>query len=154
MSIVLQPCPFCGHKLDASDSDVLHPSGGWVDDPNGYRHYVTSSDPRKQGSCYKINCVEHYGGCGANLTGDSIDEVVNAWNKRVHNQTVVVSGSVWGWAIVDKDGIEHRVRARMRDYFGAILESEPFDGLDIAKMNVEFPGRAPYRIITLYTDSK
>lgn len=61
---------------------------------------------------------------------------------------------VWGWAIVDKDGIEHKVRARLRDHFGAILESECFTESDLARLDVEFAGCAPHRIIKLYTDSK
>lgn len=80
--IKLKACPFCGNRWAAADPDVMHPSGGWFDDSDGRRHYVPSSDSRKQGSCYEIHCVRHYGGCGASLSGDSIKEVCDLWNTR------------------------------------------------------------------------
>lgn len=78
----LLPCPFCGRQGDHSDPDTMHPSGGWVDEPDGFRHYVTTWDPRKQGSCFEVNCVQHYGGCGASISGDSEEEAIAAWNRR------------------------------------------------------------------------
>lgn len=78
------PCPFCGSKINAEDPDTLYPSGtGWEDAGEGYRHYVSSYNVPKEQWCYKIVCQEHYGGCGAEIHGDSVDEVKEKWNKRV-----------------------------------------------------------------------
>ena len=79
-----KPCPFCGKQLDANDSDTLYPSGiAWKESGLGYRHYVSIYDvPTKEQWCYKIVCQEHHGGCGAKMTGDSIEETLEKWNKR------------------------------------------------------------------------
>ena len=86
----LKDCPFCGFHADFADEDVLHISGAWIEEPesDGYkfRHYTHSGDPRKTGYCYVINCVQHYGGCGASISGDSIEEVVAKWNRRVEGK--------------------------------------------------------------------
>lgn len=75
-------CPFCGMKCNL-DIDTLYPSGtGWVDAGEGYRHYVSRSDVPREQWCYKIICNESYGGCGAEMHGDSVEEVINKWNKR------------------------------------------------------------------------
>lgn len=81
-----KPCPFCGAKINADDIDTLYPSGiGWIDADEGYRHYVSIHEqplPKDQW-CYKIICQEHYGGCGAEIHGDSKEEAVEKWNRRV-----------------------------------------------------------------------
>ena len=79
----MKPCPFCGSKIDAEDLDTLYPSGtGWKDARDGYRHYVSDYDVPKEYWCYTIVCQEHYGGCGAEVHGDSIPEVKEKWNRR------------------------------------------------------------------------
>jgi hypothetical protein len=79
-----KPCPFCGKKIDINDEDTLYPSGtGWKDSGEGYRHYVSIYDVPKEQWCYKIVCQEHYGGCGAEIHGDSVDETIEKWNRRV-----------------------------------------------------------------------
>lgn len=79
-----KPCPFCGMKNNL-DIDTLYPSGiGWKED-NDIRHYVSIHQeelPREQW-CYKVICNESYGGCGAEIHGDSAEEAINKWNKRV-----------------------------------------------------------------------
>jgi hypothetical protein len=85
-----KPCPFCGLQIDPNDIDTLYPSGiGWKEDiwdgeGNVFRHYVSIHKeelPREQW-CYKIVCNEHYGGCGAQMSGDSKEETLQKWNKR------------------------------------------------------------------------
>lgn len=84
----IKPCPFCGHTpLD--EMDFLHPIGtGWRDDPIGdndtmMRHYMRMNDPRGvHGQVWEMNCLEHEGGCGASMHGDSREEVVAKWNRR------------------------------------------------------------------------
>lgn len=78
-----KPCPFCGMDINANDHDTLYPSGtGWKDTGEGYRHYVSAYDVPKEQWCYKIICNESYGGCGAELHGDSVGEVLEKWNRR------------------------------------------------------------------------
>lgn len=90
----LLPCPFCGSELDSEDSDTLHQSGIlWQDHPAGFRHYFSRNDGEfswnHQGKCYVVNCCLHYGGCGANISGDSKEEAIVKWNTRkgAHNAT-------------------------------------------------------------------
>lgn len=84
----LKPCPFCGMQSDTDWEDTLYPSGsGWREVQFGerkIRHYMGRKDYHKwQGTCYEINCAVTYGGCGANVSADSIPEVINKWNRRV-----------------------------------------------------------------------
>ena len=80
----MKPCPFCGTKIDSNDPDTLYPSGtGWEDDEGGYRSYHSVYDVPKTQRCYKIVCQEHYGGCGTEVHGDSVREVIEKWNTRV-----------------------------------------------------------------------
>ena len=80
-------CPFCGRKVNSEDIDTLYPSGtGWidhVDEEYEYRSYVSAYDVPKEQWCYKIICNESYGGCGAEIHGDSAEEAIEKWNKRV-----------------------------------------------------------------------
>lgn len=84
-----QPCPFCGMKNNL-DIDTLYPSGiGWKEDDFGdgtlFRHYVSVHEeelPRERW-CYKVICNENYGGCGAQVHGDSSEEAIEKWNRRV-----------------------------------------------------------------------
>lgn len=82
--MIAKDCPFCGMKNNL-DIDTLYPSGiGWKDSGHGYRYYVSIHEeqlPREQW-CYKVVCNESYGGCGAEIHGDSIDEVIDKWNTR------------------------------------------------------------------------
>lgn len=79
-----KPCPFCGYKVNSNDIDTLYPSGtGWKESDEGYRHYVRATEVPKEQWCYKIICNESYGGCGVEMHGDSPEETINKWNKRV-----------------------------------------------------------------------
>lgn len=78
-----KPCPFCGKKIDPTDIDTLYPSGtGWETGEGGYRHYVSAREVPKEQWCYKVVCQEHYGGCGAEVHGDSKEEALEKWNRR------------------------------------------------------------------------
>ena len=85
----LSDCPFCGNELDCEDSDTLHKSTtAWREDPYGppgqtLRHYVRYNDPRGiHGRCYEVHCNTIYGGCGAQISGDSLEETILKWNTR------------------------------------------------------------------------
>lgn len=78
-----KPCPFCGFKVDPEDLDTLYPSGAWRDEPGLGRVYLKGTNPTADGKVYKLSCNTIYGGCGAEMHGDSIDEVLTKWNTRV-----------------------------------------------------------------------
>lgn len=82
--IELKPCPFCGHEFDPNDlDDTLYPAGmGWIDHPDGIREYKFHASVPPEQWCWQINCQTHQSGCGANITGDSKQEVIDAWNRR------------------------------------------------------------------------
>jgi hypothetical protein len=41
------------------------------------------NDPRGvHGQVWELGCLEHEGGCGATMTGDSREEVLAKWNRR------------------------------------------------------------------------
>lgn len=83
MTNLLKPCPFCGLQSHQDWEDTLYPSGiGWRVD-EGVQHYLgRDSYARWQGKCYEINCATPYGGCGANISADSKEEVIEKWNRR------------------------------------------------------------------------
>ena len=92
MTTQLKPCPFCGLQSHEDWDDTIYPAGiGWRDEkkdaPDGtppIRLYLRREQYyRWQGTCYKINCAETYGGCGASLVGDSKEEAIDKWNRRV-----------------------------------------------------------------------
>lgn len=81
---MLKHCPFCGMEADAEDEDTIYPNGsGWIDAPEGFRHYVRRTEVPQEQWCYSVHCVQHYGGCGAEISGDSIEEAINKWNRRI-----------------------------------------------------------------------
>lgn len=80
----LLACPFCGNHLDANDPDTVHPSGtGWKEEEDGFRHYVNFREVPREQWCYYVICPAHYGGCDAEVCGDSEDEAIAKWNTRV-----------------------------------------------------------------------
>lgn len=77
------PCPFCGRKSDPADEDTMHPSGSVWKDRGEFRTYHHRSELSDyDGQVWELNCVEHYGGCGANMLGDSPKDVLDKWNRR------------------------------------------------------------------------
>lgn len=94
MTNPISPCPFCGHT-GYDIRDFLHPTAqGWRDDPFGeegkpFRHYMRYNDPRVcHGQVWEMGCLEHEGGCGATMTGDSREEVIAKWNRRPERKLV------------------------------------------------------------------
>lgn len=89
----LKPCPFCGMQSHQDWADTLHPSGiGWredvgiIDGETPFRHYLGPDQrDRWQGACQVINCEVSYGGCGARISGDSEEEVIDKWNRRCND---------------------------------------------------------------------
>ena len=87
----LTACPFCGMVSDTDWDDTLYPTGSfWADHPDGFRHYFSralyrgdeSKMPEPEGKVFQIVCSENYGGCGAEIHGDSIEEVIQKWERR------------------------------------------------------------------------
>lgn len=81
----MKPCPFCGMKIDPDDPDLVYPSGtGWKEEPEiGFRSYHRACDVPEEQWCYKVVCQTHYGGCGCTMSGDSKEEAIENWNRRV-----------------------------------------------------------------------
>jgi hypothetical protein len=78
----IENCPFCGAVLDIDDEDTIYPSGiFWRDSEHGRIYYERSSMYHgRENECYQIKC-----GCGAEMHGDSKNETIENWNKRVKN---------------------------------------------------------------------
>lgn len=60
-------------------------------------------------------------------------------------------GESWGWAIEDKHGVAQAIRPARKEFFRCVQSSEPFTAEDVSKMDREWAGLAPHRIVTLYT---
>lgn len=60
-------------------------------------------------------------------------------------------GEPWGWAIEDKHGVAQAVRPARKEFFGCVQSTDPFTAEDVSKMDREWAGLAPHRIVTLYT---
>lgn len=79
-------CPFCGHKPNMIDGDTLHPAGiYWVEDDTIGRAYIGRQHDRfaeNPTECWKMNCVEIAGGCGASIIGDDKADAVARWQRR------------------------------------------------------------------------
>ena len=92
----LKSCPFCGFEPPTDDLiDILHPSGIYWrpyfsdDGVEISRSYVghQESKPGDQ-QVWTMNCTENMGGCGAEISADTLDEVIKKWNRRVTNVAV------------------------------------------------------------------
>ena len=82
-------CPFCGKAVDLEDNDTLYPSGtGWkFDEELQMRTYHNLRKVPKEQWCWGMHCPEPAGGCGAEIHGDSKQEALAKWSKRVPNET-------------------------------------------------------------------
>lgn len=83
---LLKPCPFCGRKVDRDLIDTLYPTGTFWRVTNGFRHYVGRKE-RQDGDkmCMGMHCTESNGGCGAEISADTEEEVIAKWNRRATN---------------------------------------------------------------------
>ena len=82
----LLPCPFCGKKPNLTDQDTLYPSGiAWRQNEElGMRTYHRFADRQEgDGMCYGMHCPDTGGGCGAEIHGDTREEAIAKWNKRI-----------------------------------------------------------------------
>jgi hypothetical protein len=83
-NVFLRECPFCGKEVYKDDIfDVIYPCGTRWREDDGHRHYISANDPREaMGRVWKMQCTDNHGGCGAEVTGDSLEEVIEKWNRR------------------------------------------------------------------------
>lgn len=79
----LKPCPFCGMQPDLEDGDTMYLNGAaWAELEDGIAHYVNRNQAPPENWCYSIRCVEHAGGCDAEMSGNSKQEAIEKWNRR------------------------------------------------------------------------
>lgn len=80
-----KPCPFCGTRVDLTDQDTLYPTGTyWREHPEGYRSYHGFYERQEgDGMCWKLSCCSTGGGCDATIYGDSKEDALAKWNRRV-----------------------------------------------------------------------
>lgn len=86
----LKPCPFCGHKVDINDPDVIHPTGiYWFRDPKSDISmfgedvgFLYDTDEVSDNAYWIINCVESSGGCDTTIHGISKEDVIKKWQRR------------------------------------------------------------------------
>ena len=80
----LSNCPFCGHSFHDDLSDSLYPSGTvWRETENGKTYHSWRDQIEGDSSCWKIICNECEGGCGVEMVGDTKEEVIAKWNRRI-----------------------------------------------------------------------
>lgn len=66
-TITIKPCPFCGRDLKDSDrQETIH----------------TERTPSR-GKKWIIHCAEVDFGCGVEMRGDSEEQVLMKWNRRL-----------------------------------------------------------------------
>lgn len=82
MTLALNHCPFCGMRPPTDLIDTLYPTGKWRED-DGMRHYMSiGADEEAHGHCWTMHCTVSGGGCGAQISGDSEELAIAAWNRR------------------------------------------------------------------------
>jgi len=79
----LLPCPFCGKRHDGDLTDTLYPNGTFWRQEDWGRVY-SSRKGRRPGDqwCMAMHCTGCNGGCGAEISADTLEEVVAKWNRR------------------------------------------------------------------------
>jgi len=87
----IKDCPFCGRKTPDDLEDTLYPSGGYWRETDGMRHYVSHRE-RKPGDsqCWTMHCGVGGWRCGAQITADTREEAIAAWNRRAAIQQAAV----------------------------------------------------------------
>lgn len=51
---------------------------------------LVGGDFNGDGVCYTLHCTTTSGGCGAEMPGDSREEVITSWNRRVTESRIVI----------------------------------------------------------------
>lgn len=131
MSNDLKPCPFCG----CAATFVKHSAGM----PGTQGH-----DKWDAVACK--HCRATVGACDRRFR--ERDDAAKAWNLRAPDARP--AQPVAGWVILHKDGTVADFKARLADFFGSVVENEPFTAAEVAYMDREWPGLAPHRIVALH----
>lgn len=72
-NMVLKNCPFCGHDLNTQDPmDTLYPSFVWY-----------NPETEQEETVWNIVCHVTAGGCDCEVYGDSPQQCIENWNRRV-----------------------------------------------------------------------
>lgn len=85
-----KPCPFCGHRISEDLIDCFYGTGMfWRPDPEPL-HFIEYMNRREAAvhpeaqPVLHIECNTTEGGCGAQIEGNTGEEVLAKWNRRVH----------------------------------------------------------------------
>jgi len=66
MNDTTKPCPFCGQLPDVNNLDFC---------------YLLFSEATLE--IWRAGCIASAGGCGAEVTGQSAEEAIERWERRV-----------------------------------------------------------------------
>lgn len=89
--IILKDCPLCGKQPDLQDGDTLYPINiFWKDTPDGRMYGSRNTLELPQGQSWTMHCPVTAGGCGMEISGDSKQETIDAWNRRPDDKPIVV----------------------------------------------------------------
>lgn len=106
MADQLKCCPFCGMKPPQDLIDTLYPTGSFwrelkEEGLEGLRHYFHRNQAREgDGQCWGMHCTGNMGGCGAQISGDTKEEAIAAWNTRADPVGVPTVQAGSGWKLV------------------------------------------------------
>lgn len=122
----MKPCPFCGKAADMDDGDTLYPIGiYWRESEydSDERHYIGHKEhnPYTDHPCYGMHCPESSGGCGVEVTGDSRQEAIDNWNRRVYTSDMTQEN-------------ENFTRVTLQDKYGTYTIEVPYSDLSIDEM--------------------
>lgn len=154
----LKPCPFCNMQPPDDLSDTLYPTGTYWRELNeegleGLRHYFGRGQAKEgDGQCWTMHCTTNMGGCGAQISGDTREQAIAAWNTRANTQDSAAQGAMGDAQIYERFIDWSRTAPMMKDNdhpmpicfiagYKAALAAQPSDAT--AQPRVDLTERPP-----------